>query len=857
MAHGTRTKFKRGNNDLEELKGQVNFPREKGNESMTLKGDKIMRQKHCTRQQGARVRNSGAWAAVGSVVVAGTLFSGSASAQEVLPTPPPPFKGQIGLSAKDSKSDLPQPVQASKGAPNIFLIILDDVGFGASSTFGGPVNTPRLDRLAQNGLRYTQFHTTALSSPTRASLLTGRNHHSVHTGTIMEHATGFPGYDSLMGKDTATVAEILKQKGWNTSWFGKNHNVPDWQSSQAGPFDLWPVGLGFEHFYGFVGAETNQWRPAVFEGTKPIEPYLGNPDYNFDYDMADQAIRWVRNQTAVAPDRPFFLYYAPGATHSPHHPKREWRAKYKGKFDQGWDKVREETLSRQKELGLVPANTHLTKRHEGIPAWDSLNSEQKQLCAYMMEIYAGYLTQTDYNAGRVLDAIEQLGQLDNTVVIYIVGDNGASAEGMMLGSLNEVANINQIPEDYKEVLKHKADLGTWKTHNHYPVAWAHAMDTPFQWTKQVASHYGGTRNGMVISWPARIKDRGGIRSQWHHTIDIVPTILDVTGLQQPSVVNGVAQKPIEGVSLAYTFDQPKAPSTRRTQYFELVGNRGIYHDGWVACTTPARKPWDSVPSKVDVISGYQWELYHVAEDFSEAVNLAEQNPDKLHELQLLFYAEAAKYNVLPLDDSTVARLDPAIRPSLMRGRTEFTYYGGLTRIPEGAAPDVKNKSFRITAEVVIPKGGEQGVVVTQGGLSAGYALMFRDGRPIFHYNLANVAHYDIAAKEALSPGKHTVVFDFKYDGGGIGKGGAGTISVDGRQVAQGRIANTMPVRFSFDETFDVGEDTGTPVSEDYDVPFKFTGKIEKVVVNLGETKLGAPDQQKLKDMKQKVRLAVE
>ncbi len=809
------------------------------------------------KQETATIRHAGAWAAVGSVLAAGVLGGGSTSAQEVLPVPPAPFKGQIGLSAKDSNSDFPQPVQAPKGAPNIVLVLLDDVGFGATSTFGGPINTPTLDRLARNGLRYTQFHTTALSSPTRAALLTGRNHHSAHTGVIMEMATGFPGYDSLMGKDTATVAEILKQKGWNTSWFGKNHNVPDWQTSQAGPFDLWPMGLGFQYFYGFVGAETNQWRPAVFEGTKPIEPHLGNPDYNFDYDIADQAIKWVRNQKAVAPDRPFFLYYAPGATHSPHHPKKEWIAKYKGKFDQGWDKVREETLARQKTLGLVPASTQLTQRTIGIPAWDSLNAEQKQLYAYMMQVYAGYLSQTDYNVGRVVDAIEQLGQLDNTLVIYIVGDNGASPEGLLNGTLNEIATINGIVEDYKEVLKHKDDLGTWKTHNHYPVGWAHAMDTPLQYFKQVASHYGGTRNGMVISWPARIKDQGGIRSQWHHTIDITPTILDVTGLQQPSVVNGVAQTPIEGVSMAYTFDDPKAPSARKTQYFEMFGQRAIYHDGWVACTTPLSQAVDPREITGDVISDYKWELYHVANDFSEAVNLADKNPDKLHELQLLFYAEAARYNVLPLDHSRIPRMDVSIRPSLTRGRTEFIYYGPLARIPEGAAPDVKNKSFRITADVVLPKGGEQGVVLTQGGLSAGYALMFKDGKPVFHYNLANVGHYNIAAKDALPPGKHTVVFDFKYDGGGIGKGGTGTITVDGRQIAQGRIANTMPVRFSLDETFDVGEDTSTPVSEDYDVPFKFTGQIEKVVVNLGETKLGATDQQKLQGMEQKARLAVE
>jgi arylsulfatase len=633
---------------------------------------------------------AGSWAAVGLVLAAGVLFSGVTAAQEVLPVPPAPFKGQIGLSAKDSKSDFPTPVQTAKGAPNIMVVLLDDVGFGASSTFGGPIETPTLEQLAKSGLRYTQFHTTALCSPTRAALLTGRNHHSAHTGVIMEQATGFPGYDSLMGKDTATVAEILRQHGWNTAWFGKNHNVPDWQSSQAGPFDLWPTALGFEHFYGFVGGETSQWRPAVFEGTKPIEPYLGNPDYNFDYDIADQAINWVRNQKAVAPDRPFFLYYAPGATHSPHQPTKDWIAKYKGQFDQGWDKVRDETLARQKKLGIVPANTQLTQRNQGIPAWDSFNAEQKQLFAYMMEVYAGYLSQTDYNVGRVLNAIAQMGQLDNTLVIYIVGDNGASAEGMMQGSLNEIATINGIEEDYKEVLKHKDDLGTWKTHNHYPIGWAHAMDAPFQWTKQIASHYGGTRNGMVISWPARIKDEGGIRPQWHHTIDIVPTILDVTGLQQPSVVNGVAQKPIEGVSMAYTFDNPKTPSTRRTQYFEMFGNRGIYHDGWVAGTTPHFAPWEdpfTTPS-VDVISGYKWELYRVADDFSEAVNVADKYPDKLHELQLLFYAEAAKYNVLPLDDSKIARMDVALRPSLTRGRTEFTYYGSLTRIPEGAAPDV-------------------------------------------------------------------------------------------------------------------------------------------------------------------------
>jgi arylsulfatase len=817
----------------------------------------MRKEEHQMKTRSKQLNQTGALAAVGTVLAAGALSGGDAAAQEVLPTPQAHFKGQIGLSAKDSKPDFPQPVRAPKGAPNIVLILLDDVGFGASSTFGGPIDTPTLERLAKNGLRYTQFHTTALCSPTRAALLTGCNHHSAHTGVIMEQATGFPGYDSVMGKDTATIAEILKQHGWATAWFGKNHNVPDWQGSQAGPFDLWPTGLGFEHFYGFIGAETNQWRPAAFQGTQPIEPYLGNPDYNFDYDIADQAIEWVRTQKALAPERPFFVYYAPGATHAPHHPKKEWIAKYKGKFDQGWDRVREETLARQKKLGLVPPDTQLTKRHDGLPAWDSLNAGQKAICAYTMEIYAGYLEQTDYNVGRLLEAIAQLDQLDNTLVIYIVGDNGASVESGFMGAVNEMAGINGFVDDYEQVLRHRDELGTWKTHNHYAIAWAHAMDTPFQWTKQVASHYGGTRNGMVISWPAQIKDRGGIRPQWHHVIDIVPTILEVTGFKQPSCVNGVGQKPIEGLSMAYTFDDGQRPSVRRTQYFEMLGNRGIYHDGWVACTTPTGAPWDPVHSAVDVINGYNWELYHVAEDFSEAVDLNAQYSDRLRELQLLFYAEAARYNVLPLDNDRVARLDVSIRPSLTQGRSRFTYYGKLTRISEGAAPDVKNRSFRISAEVVVPKGGAEGVLVTQGGLSAGYALMFQKGKPVFHYSWLNHAHYEIAAKKAVTSGPHTIGFDFQYDGGGLGKGGTGILSVDGKIVAQGRIDQTVPLRFSLDETFDVGSDTGTPVSESYDVPFKYNGRIEKVVIDLGQGKLSDAEEDKLQGMVQKAGLAAQ
>jgi len=760
------------------------------------------------------------------------VFAPSVSAQEVLPIPPKPFQGQIGLDAKHSKPDFPQPVEAPKDAPNILVVLLDDVGFGATSTFGGAIATPTIDSLAKNGLRYNQFHTTALCSPTRAALITGRNHHSAHTGVIMEAGTGFPGYDTVMGKDTATIAEILKQNGWNTAWFGKNHNVPDWQSSQAGPFDLWPTGLGFEYFYGFIGGDTSQWRPAVIEGTKPIEPYIGKPDYNFDYDIADQAIRYIRMQKAVAPRRPFFVYYAPGATHAPHHPKKEWVEKYKGKFDQGWDKLREEILARQKRLGIVPTDAKLTPRHQEIAAWDSLKSEEKKLFAHMMEVYAGFLEQTDYNVGRVVEAIRQTGQLDNTLIIYIAGDNGASAEGSPQGLLNEMTFFNGISEGYQQVQGRMDEIGSWTTYNHYPVGWAHAMDTPFQWTKQIASHYGGTRNGMVISWPARIKDKGGVRPQWHHVIDVVPTVLEAVGIQMPASVNGVAQKPIEGISMAYTFASPKTPSARKTQYFEMLGNRAIYDDGWVAATTPTNAPWDPAGSTVDVIRGYSWELYNVDKDFSEADNLAGQNPDKLKELQLLFYAEAAKYDALPLDNSKTTRLDPAIRPSLTRGRSSFDFYEGMTRIPEGAAPDVKNKSFSIRAEVEIPKEGAEGMLVTQGGLFSGWALYLDKGRPVFHYNTVDVFHSDIAATDALLPGKHLIRFDFKYDGGGIGKGGAATLRVNGKLWAEGRIERTIPIRITLDEGFDIGEDTGTPVTRTYDVPFKFTGKIAKVTVDL-------------------------
>ena len=543
------------------------------------------------------------------VVCFGGLTAGLTAAEpngstpKVLPPPAPAFRGTINLRAKDSTPDFPQPVRAPHGAPNVLLILLDDVGFGASSAFGGPCQTPVLEALAKRGLRYTQFHTTALCSPTRAALITGRNHHAVHSAAITEAATGFPGYDSVMQKDTATVAEVLKLNAWSTAWFGKNHNVPDWQTSQAGPFDLWPTGLGFEHFFGFIGGDTHQWRPAAIEGTKPVEPYLENPDYHFDDDLADRAVKWIRTQKAVAPEKPFFLYYAPGATHAPHHPRKEWVKKYAGKFDAGWDAIRAETLARQKKLGIVPADTKLVPLAPGIPAWSSLTADQKKVYARMMEVYAGFLEQTDHNAGRVIDAIQAAGELDNTLVLYIVGDNGASAEGSPQGLLNEMTFFNGVKEDLATVLERVDDIGSWQTYNHYPIGWAHAMCAPLKWTKQIASHYGGTRNGLVVSWPKGIADFGGVRTQWHHVIDIVPTIYEACGVTPPEVVNGIGQKSIDGVSMAYSFADAAAPSRRTTQYFEMIGNRAIYHDGWVACTTPPVPPWDPSAADVDAIDG--------------------------------------------------------------------------------------------------------------------------------------------------------------------------------------------------------------------------------------------------------------
>jgi arylsulfatase A-like enzyme len=794
------------------------------------------------------------------------LAAPSWSQEEVLPRPEQPFKGKIERTAAESTPDFPRAITAPKDAPNVLLIMTDDVGFGASSTFGGPIPTPTYDKLAKAGLRYNTFHTTALCSPTRAALITGRNHHTNATGVITEMGTGFPGYNSLMPKSSGTVGEILKQNGYNTSWFGKNHNVPDWQTSQAGPFDLWPTALGFEYFYGFIGGDTDQWHSAIFDGTRPVEAeeQQGPSPKHFDELMADKAIGWIRQQHSLAPDKPFFVYYAPGLTHAPHHAPKGWIAKFKGQFDQGWDKLREETFARQKQMGVIPANTQLTARPKEIPAWDSLSADQKRLYAHMMEVYAGSLAYVDSNIGRVINTVEETGEMDNTLIVYIQGDNGASGEGTLQGLANEVGVAgNGVEETIPYLLSIIDDLGGPTTYNHYPVGWAHAMDTPFQWTKQVASHFGGTRNDLVISWPKRIKQTGEVRSQFSSVIDIAPTILEAAGVKAPTMINGVKQTPIEGFSLVYSFDNAKAPTRHESQYFELMGNRGIYDNGWMANTTPLKLPWAKVSLDAPTPNpdDFQWELYHVAEDFSQANNLAAQNPAKLKELQAAFEREAKKYNVYPLDSSLAERMDVRLRPSLTRGRSTFTYYPGTIRIPEGAAPDVKNKDFTVTAEVEIPAGGAEGVLITQGGRFGGWGMLVLDGKPQFVHAFSNQPQhkYRVASNEKLAPGKHAIRFDFKYDGPGYGKSGVGTLSVDGKQVAQGKIERTIPTRFSLDETLDVGEDTGTPVVEDYvnKMPFKFTGDLKKVVIELGKSGLTAADEKKLEELNKKSAQATE
>jgi arylsulfatase A-like enzyme len=756
-----------------------------------------------------------------------------------LPNTPPVFGGKIGLRAKDSTPYWPPQVVPPKGAPNVLLIMTDDAGYGVAGTFGGVIPTPALDRIANTGLRYTQFHSAALCSPTRAALITGRNHHSVGFRVVAEQTTGYPGYDSVIGVDNATIGEILNQNGYATSWFGKNHNTPSFQYSAAGPFDQWPIGIGFEYFYGFMGGDSSQWRPFLFENTTQVFPWVGKPGYNLITDQTDKAIEHIKKLDASVPDKPFFVYYTPGASHAPHHVPSEWIAKFKGKFDMGWNAMREQIFANQKTLGVIPAHTQLTPWPDDLPKWDTLDADSKKLFARQAEVFAAYVAYSDYEIGRVIQAVEDMGKLDNTFIIYIEGDSGTSAEGTTLGTPNEYLSLQGIDVPVKEQLKFYGVWGSDETYPHMSVAWSWAFDSPFKWTKQVASHFGGTRQGMAISWPARIKDVGGIRYQFHHMIDIVPTILEATGIPAPVMVNGIAQKPIEGVSLAYTWDKANAnaPSTRTTQYFEMWGNRAIYHEGWIASTTPPLPPWlmgrGTLP---EVINGYTWELYDLNEDFSQFNDLAAKMPDKLRKMQELFLVEASRYNVFPMDNSVLQRvLTP--KPSYTAGRTEFIYAGEIAGIPSSDSPPILNKSFKITAEVQIPQDGGDGMLVTSGGRFGGYGLYLLKGKPVFVYNFYNMARFRVDGSQSMTPGRHTILLDFTSDGPGFGKGGTGSLKVDGKEVANGKIPHTMPFLMPWDETFDVGVDTRTGVDDrDYQVPFRFNGKMNKLTVTLDEPK---------------------
>jgi arylsulfatase len=766
---------------------------------------------------------------------------------KVLPPPDAPFDGVIGRTYNDSKMSKIPVVNAPAGAPNVLIVLIDDCGFGQWSTFGGQVPTPNLDKLANNGLKYTRFHTTALCSPTRAALLTGRNHHSAATGCITELGSSFPGYTGQVPKSCAMVSEIVRQNGYSTAFFGKNHNIADWETSISGPFDRWPNMQGFDHFYGFVGGEANQWQPALYDNATPVEmevPKGRESNYTLNEHLANKAIDYMHKQKSITPDRPFFIYYAPGATHAPHHVPQEWMDKFKGKFDQGWDKYREDTHQRQLALGIIPAGTKLTPRPAQIPAWDSLTEDQKRVAARLMEAFAAFTAQTDHEVGRIIDAIEKIGQLVNTLIFWQIGDNGSSMEGTLYGVFNEMSSLNGLPEDTAYAVKHIGEIGGPNSYNHFPVGWAWAMNTPFQWGKQVASHLGGVRNPLVVSWPKRIKDLGGVRAQFHHCIDVVPTILDAAGVPQPTEVNGVVQKPIEGVSMMYSFDDANAKSRRNRQYFEMFGNRALYDNGWIATCRHGRLPWENAGSYD--FDKDEWQLYNLEQDFSESNDLSKTNPQKLKELQDLFWEEAEKYNVLPLDDRFIERADPSMRPSLIEGRTKFTYFPGVARVPESSSPGVKNKSHTISADFEIPASGADGVLVAAGGNVAGYALFIKDGKPTYEYNFFMVERYKVASKDALAPGKHALRMEFKYDGGGVGKGGTATLFVDGKEVAKGRVEKTVPGRFSADETFDTGEDTGSPVSDLYQAPFRFAGTIGKTEIDLAPARLSAAEIEQLK-----------
>jgi arylsulfatase len=761
------------------------------------------------------------------------------SSRTILPIPDVPHVGLTTYDAKDPDTSYPpiKDVRPPATAPNVVVILIDDVGFGASSAFGGPCQTPNFEKLASGGLKYNRFHTTALCSPTRQALLTGRNHHSVGMGNITETATAAPGYTSVLPNTKAPLALTLKLNGYSTAQFGKCHEVPVWQTSPAGPFTAWPTGGGgFEYFYGFIGGENNQWDPALYEGTTPIEPPKTPAEgYHLTEDLTDKAINWVRQQKALLPDKPFFMYFAPGATHAPHQVPPEWIEKYKGKFAHGWDRQREITFERQKELGVIPPDAVLTARDAEIPAWDDMDPALRPVLEREMEVYAAFMEHTDHHVGRLLEALEPV--LDDTLVYVIVGDNGASAEGTLQGAFNEMANFNGMADiETPEFLMSKIDeFGGEGSYGHYAVGWAWAMDSPYQWTKQVASHWGGTRNGTIVHWPKGIKEKGGHRNQFTHVIDLAPTVLEAAGIPAPAMVNGVMQSPYEGTSMFYSFNDGDAPERHETQYFEMFCNRGIYHKGWSA-VTKHRTPWAMGGAVMPAFDDDVWELYDGNSDWTQANDLSKDNPEKLHELQRLWLIEAVKYNVLPLDDRQIERINPATagRPSLIKGNSQLLF-PGMGRLSENSVVDIKSKSFAVTSEVDVPADGAQGVIIAQGGRFGGWSLYANDGRAKFHYNVLGIKSYDIEATKPVPTGTTQVRMEFAYDGGGMGKGGTVTLYYDGKEVGSGRVDQTQGFVFSADETTDVGYESGTTVSPDYTAhTSRFSGKIDWVRIDLGE-----------------------
>jgi len=750
----------------------------------------------------------------------------------VLPAPDFHFKGNVGRTiAESDPPQFPQMAHPPAGAPNIVIILIDDAGYGQFGTFGGQTPTPGLDKLAAEGLRYTRFHTTALCSPTRAALLTGRNHHSASTGVITEAATGYDGYTGMIPRSAGTVAEVLRQYGYATSWFGKNHNTPDWETSQNGPFDHWPSGYGFDYFYGFNGGDVDQWQPTLYENHNLV-PTSTDPNYILTTDLTSHAIQWLRRVRSIDATKPYFLYMAPGATHAPHHVSPDWIAKFKGQFDQGWDVYRQQTLERQKRLGVVPQNTELTPRPASLPAWESLSADQRKLFARMMEVFAAFTAQTDYEMGRMLDVVRSQPDADNTLIFYIAGDNGSSAEGGLVGLLNENSFFNGVPEALADNLKAIDEIGGPKHFNHFPAGWAHAMNTPFQWTKQIASHLGGVRNPLVVSWPSHIKDRGGVRSQFGHVIDIAPTIYEAVGIQAPTALNGVAQKPIEGVSMEYTFDSAQAVGRHRTQYFEMFINRGIYSDGWWAASR-AGIPWEASPAPFDPDT-LRWELYNLDQDYSQSHDMAAAEPAKLRQMQDLWWAQAARYNVLPLDPRKVERLNAELqgRPSPTGGRTSFTYYPGVAALPGGSAPNLLNKSWTVTADLEVPKGAVNGAVWAMGALDGGFTLYVQKGKPVFTGNFLGRSYSRAAGTKPLPQGHVVLRGEFAYDGGGRGKGATLTLFVNDQKVGEARMAATHPLSLGLGAALDVGLDTGAPTDNAYESPFPFTGGINTVKIDL-------------------------